>query len=45
MIRQRWKSRPTRKQGWKKRLFFVLLIFMLVSLQSFIMIERNLKPR
>ncbi|MFS0840170.1 sporulation protein YunB [Paenibacillus sp. 1P03SA] len=44
MIRQRWKSRPTRKQGWKKRLFIVLLIFTLVSLQSFIIIERNLKP-
>ncbi|WP_068773869.1 sporulation protein YunB [Paenibacillus sp. FJAT-26967] len=44
MIRRRWRSKPTGKQGWKKRLFIALLIFMLISLQSMIMIERNLKP-
>jgi sporulation protein YunB len=41
---RRWRSRGTRTSGRKKMIFFFLIVTMLFSLQSFIFIEKNLKP-
>lgn len=43
MWRRGWRSRPT-KQGRRKAFFIALLIFFLFTLQSFIFIEKNLRP-
>lgn len=43
-VRRRWRSR-SKKPGSRRKLFFIsLVIFTLLSLQSFIFIEKNLKP-
>ena len=42
-MRRRWKSRPS-KQKRRKTFFFVLVIFFLFSVQSFIFVEKNLRP-
>ncbi|MDP5272523.1 sporulation protein YunB [Chengkuizengella axinellae] len=43
--KRRWKSRKAVKRGSKKKVFFlVVLIFTLISVQSFIFVERNLRP-
>ncbi|TBL73986.1 sporulation protein YunB [Paenibacillus thalictri] len=44
MFRRRWKSKPTGAKHIKRNVFLALLIMMLFSLQSFIYIEKNLKP-
>jgi sporulation protein YunB len=41
---RKWRSRGTRTSGRKKMIFFFLIVTMLFSLQSFIFIEKNLKP-
>ncbi|MDF2721072.1 MAG: sporulation protein [Paenibacillus sp.] len=43
MLRRGWRSRPTKK-GRRKAFFIALLIFTLFSLQSFIYIEKRLRP-
>jgi len=44
-IRKGWRSKPTRKPGSKRKLFFIaLVVFTLLSLQSLIFLEKNLKP-
>jgi sporulation protein YunB len=43
MLRRGWRSRPTKK-GKRKAFFIAMLIFFLFSLQSFIFIEKNLRP-
>ncbi|WP_010271458.1 sporulation protein YunB [Paenibacillus senegalensis] len=44
MRRRRWKSRNPRKSSRKRAIFLVLILFTLFSLQSFIYIEKRLKP-
>ncbi|WNQ12539.1 sporulation protein YunB [Paenibacillus aurantius] len=43
LVKRRWKSRP-RSKSIKRNIFITLVILLLVSLQSFIYIEKNLKP-
>ncbi|MDF2658262.1 MAG: sporulation protein [Paenibacillus sp.] len=43
MLKRRWRSRPT-KQSKRRAFFIAMLIFSLFSLQSFIYIEKNLRP-
>lgn len=43
MLRRGWRSRPTKK-GRRKAFFIAMLIFFLFSLQTFIFIEKNLRP-
>lgn len=43
MLKRRWRSRPTKK-GRRRAFFIALLIFFLFTLQSFIYIEKNLRP-
>lgn len=40
----RWRSTARKKGGWKRKLFFVLVIMFLLSVQTFVFIEKNLKP-
>ncbi|UJF32340.1 hypothetical protein [Paenibacillus hexagrammi] len=42
--RRRWRSRPTAKASRKKVLLIVLLILVLFVVQSFMYVERNLRP-
>ncbi|OPA79980.1 sporulation protein YunB [Paenibacillus selenitireducens] len=43
-VRRRWRS-SSKKPGSRRKLFFIsLVIFTLLTLQSFIFIEKNLKP-
>ncbi|WP_248928112.1 sporulation protein YunB [Paenibacillus hamazuiensis] len=44
VLRRRWKSRPAPAKHVKRNILIALLIFMLFSIQSFIYIEKNLKP-
>jgi len=44
MFRRRWKSRRTRGSSRKRMVWVVLLVFLLSFVQSFIFIDRNLKP-
>ncbi|MDB5053681.1 MAG: sporulation protein [Bacilli bacterium] len=41
---QKWRSRGTRSKSRKRFIFFFLIILMLFSLQSFIYVEKNLRP-
>jgi sporulation protein YunB len=41
---QKWRSKGTNKKSRKRVIFIFMLIMMLFSLQSFIYIEKNLKP-
>lgn len=43
MLKRGWRSRPTKK-GKRRAFFIAMLIFSLFSLQSFIYIEKNLRP-
>ncbi|MFD0695994.1 sporulation protein YunB [Paenibacillus sp. GCM10027628] len=42
--RRRWRSRPTGKASRKRVLLIGLLIFVLFAVQSFMFVERNLRP-
>ncbi|MEW9700607.1 sporulation protein YunB [Paenibacillus sp. SI8] len=42
--RRRWRSRPTGKVSRKRVLLIGLLIFVLFAVQSFMFVERNLRP-
>ncbi|WP_082651914.1 sporulation protein YunB [Gorillibacterium timonense] len=44
MSRRRWRSRRPRKGSRRRLVWFVLLVFLLSFVQSFIFIEKNLKP-
>jgi sporulation protein YunB len=45
MLRRRWRSRPSKSKGSrKKKLIIALLLFALFAVQAFIFIERNLRP-
>jgi sporulation protein YunB len=45
MLRRRgWKSRPTGKKSRKKNWLIVLAVVVLFAVQSFVFIERNMKP-
>lgn len=39
----RWRSTVRKKGGWKRRLFFVLVIMFLLSVQTFVFVEKNMK--
>lgn len=41
---KRWRSQPPKPRSKRKIFFVVLVIFTLLSLQSFIFIEKNLRP-
>jgi sporulation protein YunB len=41
---RRWRSKGTRTKSRKKLIFFGLIVMVLFALQSFIYIEKNLKP-
>ncbi|RKN65455.1 sporulation protein YunB [Paenibacillus ginsengarvi] len=43
MLRRGWRSRPAKK-GRRRAFFIAMLIFFLFSLQSFIFLEKNLRP-
>lgn len=43
MNRRGWRSRPTRN-GRRRAIFIALLIFFLFTLQSFVFVEKNLRP-
>ncbi|MEF3304376.1 sporulation protein YunB [Paenibacillus sp. GYB003] len=43
MLRRGWRSRPAKK-GRRRAFFIALLIFFLFTLQSFVFIEKNLRP-
>ncbi|MFS1514098.1 sporulation protein YunB [Chengkuizengella sp. SCS-71B] len=42
--KRRWRSRSVKKSSKKKVFFLVLIIFTLITVQSFIFIEKNLRP-
>jgi len=42
--RRRWRSRAPRMSSRKKMVILVLVVFLLVSVQTFVFIDRNLKP-
>src|SRR5690606_17412110 len=44
MRRRRWKSRNPRKSSRKRVIFLILVLFMMFSFQSFVFIEKRLKP-
>ncbi|OGX68229.1 MAG: sporulation protein YunB [Paenibacillus sp. RIFOXYA1_FULL_44_5] len=43
MAKRRWRSSRPGKSGMKKTIFIVMLIFFLLTLQSFIFVEKNLQ--